>query len=106
MICKLKKLDQWRGYLKLGLRCPLESPEFPRSDCHAFASTPLCHFHTGLAGVRPSALFFSKVRIEPAPGGLTAIAAKTPHPKGCVETDLRFDGNGGTAGASIRLADK
>ncbi len=94
----LAKLDQWRGYLKLGLRCPLESPEFPRSDCHAFASTPLYHFHAGLAGVRPSAPFFSEVRIEPAPGGLRAVAARTPHPGGCVETDLRFDGEGGVSG--------
>jgi len=36
----LKKLDQWRGYVKMGLRCPLEAPQFPRSDCHAFASAP------------------------------------------------------------------
>ena len=97
----LKKLDQWRGYLKLGMRCPLESPEFPRSDCHAFASTPLYHFHSGLAGVRPAAPFFSEVRIEPSPGYLTVIRAKTPHPRGVVETNLRFDGKGGVAGEVV-----
>ena len=86
----LGKLDQWRGYVAQGMRCPLESPEFPRSDCHAFASTPLYHFHTGLAGVRPAAPFFGKVLVRPAPGSLKAIRAKTPHPKGFVETDLRF----------------
>jgi len=97
----LKKLDQWRGYLKDGLRCPLEAPEFPRSDCHAFASTPLYHFHTGLAGVRPAAPLFAKVRVAPSPGNLTAIDAKTPHPRGIVETKLRFDGNGGVSGKIV-----
>ena len=97
----LKKLDQWRDYLKLGLRCPLESPEFPRSDCHAFASTPLCHFHTGLAGVRPMGPLFEKVRVAPAPGGLKSVSVKTPHPRGTIEVDLAFDGNGGVIGTIV-----
>ena len=95
----LKKLDQWRDYVKMGLRCPLEAPQFPRSDCHAFASTPYYHFHTGLAGVRPAAPFFGKVRVSPAPGGLRRIAARTPHPKGVVETDFRFDPENGVRGS-------
>lgn len=90
----LKKLDLWRGYVGLGLRCPLESPVFPRSDCHAFASTPLYHFHAGLAGVSPAAPLFAKVRVAPAPGPLTRLRARTPHPKGFVETDLRFERTG------------
>lgn len=94
----LEKLDQWREYQKLGLRCPLEAPEFPRSDCHAFASTPLYHFHAGLAGVRPSAPFFARVCVSPAPGGLRAISARTPHPLGFVVSELRFDGRGGVSG--------
>ena len=94
----LKKLDQWRGYVVQGLRCPLESPEFPRSDCHAFASTPLYHFHTGLAGVTPLAPLFSSVCVKPAPGGLSAIRAVTPHPKGFVGTELYFDRVGGVKG--------
>ena len=89
----LKKLDQWRGYLRLGMRCPLESPEFPRSDCHAFASVPLYHFHTGLAGVRPSSPLFSEVRVAPAPGSLKSVSARTPHPRGAVVTNLRFSGD-------------
>jgi len=94
----LKKLDQWRGYVALGMRCPLESPEFPRSDCHAFASTPFYHYQTGLAGVRPAAPFFEKVLVKPAPGGLRVVRSKTPHPKGFVETDFRF-ADGGVLGS-------
>ena len=87
----LRKLDQWRGYAAQGMRCPLESPEFPRSDCHAFASTPLYHFHTGLAGVTPGMPLFARVQVAPSPGGLKEIRSKTPHPKGFVRTALRFD---------------
>ena len=99
----LKKLDQWRGYVKLGLKCPLEAPEFPRSDCHAFASTPLYHFHAGLAGVRPAAPLFAKVKVAPAPGGLSAIEARTPHPKGVIATSLKF--SGGDVVGTVTLPD-
>jgi len=97
----LKKLDQWRGYLKLGLRCPLEAPEFPRSDCHAFASTPLFHFHAGLAGIRPAAPLFARVQVAPSPGGLKAIRAETPHPKGMVR--VRLDFADGEASGTVEL---
>ena len=89
----LKKLDQWRAYVRDGLHTPLEAPAFPRSDCHAFASTPLFHFHSGLAGVRPLTPLFAQVLVKPAPGGLRRIRAKTPHPKGWVVTDLSFNGD-------------
>lgn len=49
--------------------------------------------------LQPLGPFFERVLVRPAPGGLTAIRAKTPHPKGLVETDLRFDGRGGVVGS-------
>lgn len=97
----LKKLDTWRDYAKQDLKCPLESVFFPRSDCHGFGAHPLFHFHSVLAGVTPAAPFFAKVRVAPSPGGLKAIRAKTPHPKGFVESDLRFNGAGGVEGRVI-----
>lgn len=93
----LKKLDVWRDYVALDLKCPLESVFFPRSDCHGFGAHPLYHFHTALAGVSPDAPFFEKVRVAPSPGPLEAIRAKTPHPKGFVELDLVFK-NGSVSG--------
>ena len=97
----LKKLDCWRRYVALGLKCPLESEFFPRSDCHGFGAHPLFHFHAGLAGVTPAAPFFGKVRVAPSPGGLRRIRAKTPHPRGFVETDLSF--RDGTAEGFVTL---
>ena len=97
----LKKLETWRNYVKLDLKCPLESEFFPRSDCHAFGAHPLFHFHSVLAGVGPDAPFFARVRVAPSPGSLRRIHSKTPHPGGFVETDLSFDGHGGVAGAIV-----
>jgi hypothetical protein len=88
----LKKLDVWRDYVALDLKCPLESVFFPWSDCHAFGAHPLYHFHSALAGVSPDAPFFEKVRVAPSPGSLKSIRSKTPHPKGFVELDLVFKG--------------
>ena len=94
----LKKLDVWRRYVTEDLKCQLEALTVPRSDCHGFGAHPLFHFHSVLAGVTPDAPFFEKVRIAPSPGSLAAIRAKTPHPRGFVETDLRFTPMGSVSG--------
>lgn len=89
----LEKLGCWRQYAAMNMNCPLESLVFPRSDCHGFGAHPLFHFHSGVAGVRPAAPFFARVRVAPSPGPLDRIWAKMPHPKGFVETDLEFKGH-------------
>lgn len=94
----LERLGCWRSYVAQRMNCPLESEVFPRSDCHGFGAHPLFHFHAAVAGVTPAAPFFGKVRVAPAPGPLRRLHARTPHPKGFVETDLVFDGRGGVFG--------
>ena len=94
----LKRLDLWREYVKMNLCTPLEAPGAnARSDCHAWGSHPLYHLHTGVLGVRSDAPFFAKVRIAPQPADLKWIKAKTPHPQGLIETDLKF-ADGGVSG--------
>ncbi|MBR4652920.1 MAG: hypothetical protein IKO72_06120 [Kiritimatiellae bacterium] len=89
----LKRLDLWRGYVKDGLRTPLEAPGLrARSDCHAWGSHPIYHLLTGVAGIRPAADGFSAVSIAPQPGGLKWFKAAMPTPRGQVSLDLRFDG--------------
>ena len=59
----LKKLDLWRGFVRDGLKTPLEAPGVRgRSDCHAWGSHPLYHLLTGVAGIRPVADGFSAAR--------------------------------------------
>ena len=97
----LKRLDLWREYVKMNLCTPLEAPGAnARSDCHAWGSHPLYHLHTGVLGVRSDAPFFAKVRIAPQPADLQWIKAKTPHPQGLIETDLKF-ADGGVSGTVI-----
>ena len=93
----LKRLDLWKGYVKLGATTTLESPEYPghdaRSDCHAWGAHPLWFLRTGVAGIRSAAPFFAKVRIAPQPAGLKSVKASYPHPSGrMIEVDLSFEG--------------
>ncbi len=89
----LKRLDLWRGYVKTGLKTPLESPgERARSDCHAWGSHPIYHLLTGVAGITPAADGFAAVRVAPQPAGLKWIKAAMPTPRGMVSIDLRFEG--------------
>ena len=93
----LKRLDLWKGYVKLGATTTLEAPEYPgrdsRSDCHAWGAHPLWFLRTGVAGIRSAAPFFEKVRVAPQPGGLKSVKASYPHPCGkMIEVELTFDG--------------
>ena len=90
----LKRLDLWRGYVKTGLKTPLEAPGVrARSDCHAWGSHPIYHLLTGVAGIKPAANGFASVRIAPQPGGLGRISARVPTPRGMVSVALRFEGD-------------
>ena len=91
----LKRLDLWKGYVKLGATTTLESPEFPdtytRSDCHAWGAHPIWFLRTGIAGIRSAAPFFERVKIVPQPGSLDNVRASYPHPSGkMIEVDIVF----------------
>ena len=91
----LKRLDLWKGYVKLGATTCLEEPEYPgrdsRSDCHAWGAHPLWFLRTGVAGIRSDAPFFARVKVAPQPGPLTSLRASYPHPSGKpIAVDLAF----------------
>ena len=93
----LKRLDLWKGYVKLGASTCLEEPEYPgrdsRSDCHAWGAHPLWFLRTGVAGIRSDAPFFARVKVVPQPGPLTSLRASYPHPSGKpIAVDLAFAG--------------
>ena len=88
-------LEPWREMLAVNLKTATENGLTEcRSDCHAWSASPQYFFHTGLAGVRPVAPFWSAVEIAPQPGSLKTIVATTPTPKGLVKLDLTFDRDG------------
>ena len=91
----VRHLDGWRAFLDHGAKTTFETQRlYSRSDCHAWSASPLYFFNTALAGVTPSAPFFRKVRVAPQPAGLRRISARTPCPKGVIETEFDFDGEG------------
>ena len=89
----LKRLDLWRGFVRDGLKTPLEAPGWRgRSDCHAWGTHPLYHLATGIAGIRPVANGFAAAEIAPQFGPLTRIKASMPTPKGSISVELTRDG--------------
>lgn len=89
----LKRLDLWRGFVRDGLKTPLEAPGWRgRSDCHAWGAHPLYHLATGIAGIRPVANGFAAAEIAPQFGPLTRIQASMPTPKGSISVELTREG--------------
>ena len=89
----LPQLAPWYNMLDLGLSTWAETPEPTRSDCHAWSASPNYDLLTIVAGIRPGAPGFKKVRIEPHLDGLHQLNASIPHPNGTIETLYRLDGS-------------
>lgn len=88
----LNRLGFWEDLRRLNFVTTVEAPEPARSDCHGWGAHPLYHALSALAGVRPAAAAFARVRITPRLGPLRYVRAVVPHPRGEVEVDLRREG--------------
>ncbi|MEX0745702.1 MAG: hypothetical protein WD118_08870 [Phycisphaeraceae bacterium] len=98
------QLEPWRRLIAEGLRTPVERDSSGRSDCHAWGSHPLFHFHASLAGIRSDAPGFRRVRIAPLAVGLAHIESTVPHPAGGeVRVVLDFDNARQCCRASVEL---
>jgi hypothetical protein len=78
----LELLAPWRQMLGMGLSTLPEFVDPTRSDSHAWTGHPAFDFLTVVAGIRPAAPGFARVRIEPHPTGLGSLEAAVPHPRG------------------------
>jgi hypothetical protein len=87
------RLGPWHDMLDLGLTTFAEQADPTRSDAHAWSSSPNYHFLATVCGIRPAAPGFESVLIEPAPGSLTWIEGRMPHPSGTllVRLEVRED---------------
>jgi hypothetical protein len=74
-----------------------------RSDCHAWSAHPTFDLLRIVAGIRPVAPGFTRVRIAPSLGALTSLHAVHPSPLGDVTVDYRRAGTG--LDATIELPD-
>ena len=82
----LQRMQLWFDLPAQGLKTTVEMPEPSRSDCHAWGSHPLFHYHATLVGIRPAAPGFAEVAITPQLGPLQRVSAVTPHPNGHIHS--------------------
>jgi alpha-L-rhamnosidase len=62
-----------------------------RSDCHAWGASPNIEFFRTVLGIDSYAPGFSKIKIEPHLGTLTAISGEMPHPNGKIAVGYALD---------------
>jgi len=86
-------LKPWKNQIKQGLTTFAETDEEPRSDCHAWSSSPNYHFLKIIAGIAPASKNFKTIRIAPNFNGLNHVDAVMPHPNGEIKVHLIKDGN-------------
>lgn len=87
------RLEAWMQLPKQGFKTPPEEFGQSRSDCHAWGSHPLYHFHASVLGIRPDAPGFRSVRITPRDIGWKEIQGTTVHPQGDIKTRFVFSGS-------------
>lgn len=89
----LKWLDKWRENMVMGLTTWAEISEVDksRSDCHAWGASPNIEFYRTILGIDSEEMGFSKVKIEPHLGELTAINGTMPHPKGSITASYKLE---------------
>jgi len=90
----LTLLQTWENMLEDGLTTFAEGDYNDRSDCHAWGASPLYHFLSSIAGIRPETPGFNTVRIEPKFGHLAELKVKVAHPQGIISMNLIKKGKG------------
>jgi alpha-L-rhamnosidase len=86
-----RRLAPWRALPDLGFTSTPEMPEPTRSDAHAWGAHPAWHTLASIAGVRPAAAGFKRVRIAPCLDNLDKLTCAVAHPQGLIELDLRVE---------------
>ena len=78
----------------MGLTTFPEKEGNPRSDCHAWNSSPMYIFLSAFAGIESVEPGFKKVRISPYLGEMDYLTASVPHPDGKITVDFKKTGTG------------
>jgi hypothetical protein len=98
----LQNLASWKDMLAQGLTTFPEEADDPRSDCHAWSSSPMIEFLATVCGIEPAEPGFRTVKIQPYLGTLTEATGTMPHPLGKIEVKLKRKGSNGVT-ADITL---
>ena len=98
----LGHLDIWKAMLAEGLTTFPEKADDPRSDCHAWSSSPMIEFLATVCGIEPAEPGFKSVKIQPHLGNLMEASGVVPHPLGDIRVNLKRRGADGVS-AEITL---
>jgi hypothetical protein len=97
----LGMLAPWRGMMALNFTTLPETKEPTRSDTHAWSAHPTADLIGVVAGIRPAAPGFARVRVEPHLGSLTSVEASRPHREGLIR--VRYRQAAGRLAAEVEL---
>ncbi len=86
-------LQSWRDLLKLNYTTWPESRDQPRSDTHAWSAHPTSDLLGIVAGIRPAAPGYARLRVAPVLGHLTSLDAVAATPRGPVHVNYRIAGD-------------
>lgn len=90
-------LQTWRDLLSLNYTSWPESRGETRSDTHAWSAHPTADLLGIVAGIRPAAPGYARLRVAPLLGTLTRLDATAATPKGPVSVRYRVEGGRLTA---------
>lgn len=82
-------LRSWRDLLPLGYTTWPETRLQPRSDTHAWSAHPTADLLGIVAGIRPAAPGYARLRVAPHLGALTSLDATAATPHGPVSVSYR-----------------
>jgi hypothetical protein len=85
-------LQTWRDLLALHYTTWPESRGETRSDTHAWSAHPTADLLGMIAGIRPGAPGYARVRVVPVLGDLTALDATAATPQGAVSVRYKIEG--------------
>ena len=94
-------LQPWREMLRRNFTTWPETPDPSRSDTHAWSAHPTTGLMEYVAGIKPAAPAYGRVRIEPHLGALTSLDAAAVHPRGLIE--VRYAVRNGELQARVTL---
>ncbi len=85
----LEDLKRWKPMLDAGSTTWWETPDGPRSECHAWSATPTYRLPRLILGIRPVQPGWRVVEIRPWPGPLRRAEGAWPTPLGDVSVAWR-----------------
>ncbi len=89
----LSTIESWEYAVNMGMTTFGEAMTEPRSECHAWSTSPAFEFLSTVCGIDSTAPGFGAIEIRPNLNGLGRIKGSLKHPKGQISVELEQKGN-------------